>query len=311
MKLFIKRFIVFFGGIVGILIVFLFCWYNYYDFPPPIISNSVAFNAKALFIKKYYNKSSVDVMTLGSSMGLNNVDSGTLVANLNTTKYINISSWGLKIKNLYYLLKIFYKKYTPKIVVISSNYMDFLETNVSIDYRMLEEYLGTEGYLKYYLRNWDFRQSVVDARALKTYRINSNTYESLKFDRYGGIGLSPVNFQITAERWNGYIIKAEKISQEQYKFLDDICGFCYKNKLKCVYVQGPFREGFFSNLRENELNVIKNHIQTIKLIFRKNNTIFINGLEKDWRDALFVDYTHLSSKGSKVFTRYFLEKVDF
>ena len=124
------------------IISFIFWFYGQ---PPKKHSNSVSLNSKINFIKQKYANANLDVLSFGSSMNLNNLNSEAIVENYGK-KYLNISSWGQNMEETYNLMKIFIPYYKPKFVFISSNISDFNKSNKNINYSSIRDYVYNKNF---------------------------------------------------------------------------------------------------------------------------------------------------------------------
>ena len=109
------------------------------DFPGPKVSDSYSFNEKMHFLKK--STIQADVISVGSSMTLNNLNSISVVNNLATESYINTGSWGMTMKDDFTLLKILCGARCLKVLIINSCLADFQQTDKNIDCEILKKYL--------------------------------------------------------------------------------------------------------------------------------------------------------------------------
>ena len=275
--------------IVGVL-------FSYFGQPPMDYSNSVSLNAKINDIRINHPKSNLEVLSFGSSMNLNNLNSNVIVNNFGT-KYLNISSWGQNMQETFNLLQIFVPFYKPKFVLISGNYVDFLSSNKNINYNSIKNYI--------YYKQFNTNINPFNQKSVQFYR-NSNykkrSYQNLSYDEYGGINFFGKGFEIKKSRWNGDKIKKPKLTQ--YKYLDSIINYCKNKQIKLIYSQSPFRHGFISKINTKEQTIINHHIYKLDSILNKNNIYFINSFKIAWPDSLFVDYSHLNKKGSVLYTRF-------
>ena len=305
MRKFLKKLLLFFGAMAIFLIVFFAVWFQYYTAPPPNASNSISLNAKVLFLKNNFSEADIDVLSIGSSMSLNNINTEAFA----DTKYLNASSWGLNMKEIFNLLKIYNIKYNPKTLIISSNLNDFNISQQEIDYTNISEYLSSDNFSITDLKFWSFRQAIQDSRLLSLYKFDNTSYQSLKFDKSGGVNYPATNFHINENRWRGDDLKTYAIDPVQYSYLDSISTFCSSHSIKLIFVQSPFREGYYSKIKEEDLAIIQNHIKKVENTLVNTNTIFVNSVVENWKDSLFVDFTHLNEEGSRVYTEYFLKQV--
>ncbi len=309
MQKFIKK-IIYFVSIFAVLITaFCLFWFQYYSTPLPNLSNSISLNAKVWYLKNISNNTNVNVIALGSSMSLNNINSNAMVKAWGNENYLNVSSWGLNMQENFNLLKLYFKKYNPKTIIISSNYIDFRASHQKIKYNLIHEYLESQNSIGFYFKAWNFKQYIMDSREYGLYKTDRTNYQSLKFDKTGGVNYPKIKFNLNVKRWNGSQIKNEELNPSQYFYLDSIAKFCFNNRINLVFVQSPFRQGYYSKLKPDELTFLNNHNYKVKEILFENNAIFINANNETWDDSLFVDFTHLSEEGSLRYTEYFLNKL--
>ncbi len=312
MNFFLKKLFIFISFFVITFLSIILIWiiYNYpnVDNPAPNFSTSYSLNEKMLFLKK--NKTSIkpEVLSIGSSMSLNNLHSETIVEYLKTKNYLNSSSWGLNIKENYHMLKILVEIYKPKTVISAINLMDFQKSSKTIRYDLIKQYLQSDYSFPYYFEAFNMPYYFQNIKYSNEVRTHENEYEYLGYDKYGAVNYKKANFQIVPERWNGEKILNYKIELAQYQYLDSISLFCEMNGIELYFFHGSFREGYLSNLNQKEQDLIFSHIERIKAILNDNKCNFISAIDTTWKDSLFVDWTHLNSKGAKYFTEYCLKK---
>lgn len=284
----------------------LFVWVLYFGFPPPNFSDSLSFNAKSQFIKKNNFNQKLNVLAVGSSMTLNNINSNSIKRNFGK-RYLNFSSWGQNIEEDYKLIKIFEKHLKPQTIILSSNIMDFNSNLKNIKYEKLESCLFERNQFPPMPSNLKvFSQNSINYH---NYKQNSHIYSYLKFDCFGGVNFTSKDFKITKERWKGNSISKSIIDPAQYRFLDSIASLCDKRNIRFIFIQSPFREGWISHISRDEKEVLKNHIDKLQNILNNNQSIFINTQKRIWNDSLFVDYAHLNKEGSKKYTDLIIEKL--
>lgn len=261
-----------------------------------------------LFVKeKHFD--SVDVLVVGSSMSLNNVNTESVTQHFGKA-YLNLSSWGQNLEEDYRLIKVFAKHLKPRVILISGNYMDFNESPRNIQFDLVEKYVYENSFFSSLYQSLGF-SSFRSSKELYTYRQKSfdHNYEYLGFDANGGVNFDPLKFNISPVRWKGNSIEKFSFSERNYHYLDSISSFCSVNNVLFAYIQTPFRKEYYSLLTENDLNKYRIHTEKIKSVLDKRSQRFINMSDSSWHDSLFVDYSHLNKIGSKKFTDYFLSQI--
>jgi len=277
------------------------------DLPAPNLTPSYSFNDKMQFARK----KKADIIAVGSSMSLDNLNSDVIIKNFKTGSYLNLSSWGLSTKDIFSIIKIYSSIHKPSTIIVASNYIDFQSTDKEFNHKELSNYLeGTTSKLNDFFLNFDvdyyFRFFVYHKFTTTDSKCTSgNTfYESMIYDRYGGISFDPHNFKIDKEIWNK--IDISNLREVSYYYLDSISSFCSQNKIKLLFFQTPMREGIYRNL--NKAWLLK-HISRVKTIILKNNHTFIDGNDRLWPDSLYIDPLHFNANGAREFTEYCFDKM--
>ncbi len=268
--------------------------------PAPNISDSYSFNHKMNFMRNKTAK----ILAIGSSMSMSNINSQVITEKFQTTSYLNYSSWGLNMFDIYRILKIVSKKQTPSTLIISSNIMDFYDNDKKFEQEVLSKFLTEKSTIKYHLTNLNINYYLDNLKQSRNYQNNEN-YQSLKYDQYGGIELNSNHFKIHKDRWNDSAISKD-ISEKKYSYLDSISHYCKGNKIKLLFFQSPFRKEIAQKINST---LLQNHIAKVKYILSKRKHDFIDATEIPWEDSLFVDATHFNSNGAKKYTKFCLDKI--
>ena len=300
MKKFINSLFLFFLILVLPTAALIAVFHKY--IPGPKITNSYSLNEKNKFLQSKKDLQ-VDVLTLGSSIALNNAHSGVIMDLMNTTSYLNTAAWGLRISQMYDITKSLLSDYNPKKVILTANVVDFYPPEIQLDVKDISDFIRSNSTLKYQFRFFEtdyfFRRLYTNRRNFSTNKI----YMSLNFDDYGAVMFQKEGFVKNDERWKK-LIHFKPIRQENYIYLDSLASMFSIKGVEFIYVQTPIREGMLSD--EYSENIII-HIDKIKAILGKYpNTFFVDGTKKVWDDSLFVDTQHLNSVGAEVFSNYFL-----
>ena len=266
--------------------------------PPPRIGNNIGFNDKLLFA----NNKSADHVAIGSSMTLYNINSESVITNLGSDNYLNLASWGLSIEDTYTLLRNYVKFNQPKTVIVSSNLFDFCKKQIQYNPDELEQSL-TCGYPNIlYLKHPEIRYYLSNTAYYKSLKTSKSVYESLVYDKYGGVSYADKLDSYVAEKWNETQDELG-IDPINYSCLDSMAKFAQHQNIRLIFCQSPFREGLYDKIDRSNL---QNHIQKVENIISKYRMEFANATEKRWADSLFIDGTHLTGTGSKLYTDYCL-----
>lgn len=258
------------------------------------ISNSYSFNEKIKWLPK---PEKMKILTIGSSMSLNNISSKEILSGFNTTKYLNLGSWGLKMDDIASLIPLCVQIYKPDIVLCASNIMDFDESDIVFDVNKLKSEFYTKTkvtvfnlFNRYYL----FRT----CQNRKNY-LSNKFYTSLLFDDYGGVALSDSDFNIVDGRWNGKLCYNE-INSSTYESLSKISLYLKENNIKLIFVQTPVRQPLHT---AEYYEKISQHTNKIKKILERDNHLVIDLSTINYPDSYFVDFAHLNIKGADSLTK--------
>jgi hypothetical protein len=74
-----------------------------------------------------------------------------------------------------------------------------------------------------------------------------------------------------------------------------------------LFFQSPYRKGLYSNFDSAKLKLLTDHISKVESILGSYQHTFINANNSLWDDDLFIDGTHFSAEGAKLFTKYCFE----
>ncbi|NNC85003.1 MAG: hypothetical protein HKN75_02910 [Bacteroidia bacterium] len=311
MKSFLKKLVgfLFFAFVIScVLIASIIAYYGTQNLPALNFTDSYSFNEKVLFLKK--QNLNPQVISIGSSMTLNNLHSETVLTELQTNSFANTASWGMNLQEDYRLLKLFDELYDLKKVIIVSNVIDYTQISKRIDFDFIRHYLLHDPTytalslvknldLKYYGKNIKYAQYV---------RNSTNEYEYLGYDPYGMVQLKGENFNINEKRWSHYNLRGNNIREQEYVYLDSISIYCQQNSLELYYFQSPYRDGLKSKFSANEMNVLNAHINRIQSTL-KDNQYFVNSTKSSWNDSLFVDAMHFNEQGAKQFTKFCFDEA--
>jgi hypothetical protein len=309
MTKFIKKLFLF---IILITIILSGAFYYFYkiggdDLPAPNLSNSISFNEKIDFIKDK-DLSKIEYIVLGSSMALNNIDSETMVKYCGEN-FLNLASWGFKISDSNQFVGNLIN-YFPnlKTVILSTNLMDYSDKRlleINIEYskvkRVLNNYLG----IFTYLTNFNLKYFYNNSKENKQRTADNNSYQSLNFDRKGGVVISIKPDKIDPERWSKNL-NDYKISDYEVSNLIELIKILKEKKIELIIAISPLRPG---SQNKEDYDAYTNEINKIQNITVKENVKYINTNDfQIWDDSLFVDYAHLNKFGCSKYTELVISK---
>ena len=267
----------------------------------PVLSDSISFDAKAYELKRV-NLKQVDMMVIGSSVALNDLNSKIITDNF-PVSYYNFGVWSIQIGDDYSLLKHYVLKYKPKYVILPTTMHDFTSVpDASLPYNIdLNDQLL--GY--YYIKNFANLYEIIKRKsALALSRKDNNRYDCLKYDNWGGVELQLTKETISPVRLKEFIGGfPSQNTPAAYQNLVDMAAFLKQNQVKLILIQTPYTHSFVNTVQLQEnVNV---HFNKCKEIVENSGGTYLNyhdffGINDN---GMFVDPSHLSGEGSKLFTR--------
>jgi len=307
MKNFIINFFLFiFAGIItSIIYLFIitdkfFEVYKMKNLAPPNFSNSISFNSKIDFMAQ----KKADVISVGSSMTTNNLHSKVIVDGFNKS-YLNLSSWGMRIKDTYRLIKVYSIYHKPEVIIIASNMVDFQGYYKRFKEEDIVDYIKNKNSILYHVKYFSPIYYAENFTFFYKNTQNRTQYASLLYDDYGAVLFEKESFNISNRRWHNTETNI-KIDIANYQYLDSICIFCLHNKIDFVFVQTPFREGLLDRVPKEEM---QHHIKKCSNIVSQRKHLFINGTSKIWGDTLFTDGIHFNKFGAYLFTQMITDSI--
>jgi hypothetical protein len=277
-------------------------------FKYPILTSSISFDAKQIFIKEKAI-SHTDIMVLGSSMSLNNLSSETVNARLNNKyTYFNFSSWGLLITDIESLLKLYVTKYTPSCIITVSSPCDFeFEKSFEIPGNSeLDNFIKGENYYYLFLKSPQIQRIADRNEKLKISGLIKYDYTSLAYDENGGVTLNVPSDKIDKKRWNRPLFSTTDL---QYSALIRICNWLKEKNIKYIFIQSPVK--IEDSTEANYETLIKNHCEKVKQIIEQSKFTFINFHDSQkYKKSEFNDRFHLNKNAAERLTGEIFDRIN-
>jgi hypothetical protein len=259
----------------------------------PIITNSSLFDYKMFEVQKQHLKK-VELLSIGSSIGLYDVNSGVIVQNFKRS-YYNFSSWGLTMADMNVMLKSFVKDYRPETVLICSSLGDFM----SAPNDSYLNYLNTSSCIRnnfpeyFYCKNYSSIHQII-FRKYNAYR--------LAFDPWGGASLTIDPKDINRDKWNEHFLFPTDYTQSQYMSLDSLSAFLREQKIRFIFAQAPIKASYANTASARQK--IEAHFDRCKSIVEGRGGVYLNYYDTaTFTDRLFFDQSHLQAGGGVILTR--------
>ncbi len=282
----------------------------YHDaIPAPRLSSSESFNEKARWFKSH--KSNCDVLIVGSSMAVNNVD-GLYLSEVLKRNIQNLGSFGMNLSEVSILLNKLPISCRPRQVIVPIFRNDIINKwNKTIDWNRYINYIEGEAYATSYFLNMDLIYYFSTYYKRKIHQRNGNkTYQSLNFDGSGSVMLSSENFNIDSSRWieyqNDRVVKwsqLEGISENISTIVSSVHSF----GAKVVFVKTPLTSASKEFYEKIDSSLWSYFSEIVKI----NGADFIDlNVRMTLGNDYFVDYAHLNEKGARA-VAITLKDLDF
>jgi hypothetical protein len=258
----------------------------------PIITNSTLFDQKMLAFQKHRKK--VLLMSVGSSVGLYELNSKIIVQNFNIP-YYNFSSWGLQITDSRVLLESFVKKYRPKYVLFCSSSGDFVapQNDTYLNYVNASDLIKDDLPELFYFKNYNSIHQVI--------RRKFNTYP-LVLDDWGGASLTVKQNNSNGKNEDPNDVFPTRYTAENYKALHSIGAFLKEQKVAFIFIQAPLNSSYLNT--DDSKRLLSAHFDECKSIVERNGGVYLNYNDPAiFTSDLFIDQYHLRDTGSMIFTR--------
>lgn len=263
---------------------------------PLRFTDSISYDTKLKFLHNDKLFKQADTLIVGSSMGLNNINSSIIAKNTkNIHNVTNISSWGLQTTEVEELLNSIDLK-NIKYVIYSTQMIDFVNPDLKhIDPNQIKEY--TEGSKSY--PNYLHMINIIYLKQIYMYDaeyMNRNKYTYLKFNKYGDVNLDFNTSYINKDRWD--VPDSVILSKECFESLERINKSLKRKNIKLIVAIPPYRKKVL--VKSQKLIIASNDFERkLNAMSKYSNFLFVNLHNQfDSDDSCFVDRSHLNTKGA-------------
>jgi hypothetical protein len=287
-----------------------FCWANTQGrLVAPALSGNVCFDEKLRFLRNRPSKE-CDVLVIGSSMALNNLDSEAMLKHLpQGTQVLNAGAWNMKIGQTRALLESLLRIYRPRIVIFVCGPMDFYLTPFPAQFfdpsEVVQFINGRSWWLPVLMHHFDLQYYVNWSFKIRRSRSSRDEYLSVMFDRWGSIPLEISYPKINWRRWN-LKVEPEQMDPTQYDELARVADLARNRGLNLICVQPPMRQG---SVPASATSVIDEHWRKMEKILAGRGFHLWNFSEIGLSDDYFCDYSHLNNKGAPIFSEMVGRKI--
>ena len=265
------------------------------------LSGNVCFDEKVAFLRHRQSKE-CDVLVIGSSMALNNIDSQALLRHFPAgTRLINAGAWNMKVGQTRALLDCLLKVYRPRTVIYICGTMDFYATPFPaqfFDSGEVVQFINGSFWIPVFLRHFDFEYYMHWSSKVVQSRTSRTDYLSLMFDPWGSIPLDISVPKVDWRRWN-LKVDPKEMDPAQYDELGLIADSVQSRGMDLVCIQPPMKGG---SVPPEASAGVDEHWRRMEAVLAKRGFHLWNLSDIHLSDEYFADYSHLNFKGAPIFS---------
>lgn len=161
----------------------------------PAFSGRISLDEKISWLASHLSNG-CDVLAIGSSMTLTNVNSAVITKAFPGMSYINAASWGMTPRHDLQMLRLLMNYCAPKILILACNLWDFRNDDTAedlFDKNDVENFLNTKDYAWAYLKYFSVDYYWKRAGSIDAMRNEKHRYNTLDFDGHGGAPISYID----------------------------------------------------------------------------------------------------------------------
>jgi hypothetical protein len=287
--------------------ILLYGWWNKTYLPAPRLTPNIAVNEKVDRIVRL-QREGADVLSLGSSMTLNNLASGPVLAHFKGLRYVNAGAWGMGAGELIQFGPMLVERLKPSIVLVAMSPLDMIKgsrlspRDSAAIVRHLDSARPMMGYLwhreaAYYLRQMELNRIRFD---------DPGNYEYLGYDASGAALLQVDPERREQGRYAEVPPSYDKLKQERYEAFARFANYLAERDIRMIVLSSPFREGL-TNEAVNAL-FAQHHARLHGILDPLGHTLLEAG-DRTWPDALYADASHFNADGAQRFTAHCLAQL--
>lgn len=293
-----------------------YCWIYKEYFPAPRLTRNVSLNEQMKRVRKISNghfdhspNGTVNLLAVGSSMSLNNLNSQAVIEHFKDSNYVNVGSWSTRMNQTAKISALLIDILKPRTVLLTSNMEDWMTTPdyFTVDTIMLRDYITEWSTIGSYLRTLRPSYYLREMENNKQRMTDPEYFDFLGFDPWGGASINVPPENVTADREANTVPRPDQIDQSLYEHLEWLAARADSGGIDLIFIQAPYRE----NVQTDELrSLITTHEYRVKNILEAYGHTFISTTDRSWPNELYIDPSHLKAQGAYMFTQYALSKLN-
>jgi hypothetical protein len=295
--------------VVGGPASFLYWAYSQGRLVAPAFTGNVSFDEKVRFLRNSSSKQ-CDVLVVGSSMALSNLESQTMLKHLpKGTRLLNVGAWSIKVGHIRAMLECLLGVYRPDRIILVCGLMDFYRDprpSQFFDAGEVTQFIDGSPYWLSVWRHFDLQYYVKWSFKISQDRSTRRDYYSLMFDACGAVPLDISFPEINPRRWNRKV-EPEQLDPSQYEELGRLADVVRSKGLRLICVQSPLRQG---STPVGATAAVDEHWRRMDEILRSRGFHLFNLNAIGLSDEYFADYSHLNEKGALIFSELVGRELD-
>jgi hypothetical protein len=278
----------------------------------PAISGNASLNRKAEYLRAH--QPLCDLVVLGSSTALNNIDAGLLGRRMGH-RGANLGYWGAAPSESLAMFRELARDCTPRIIVMPLQFYDlYAAWNSDAEIEQVFTYARNRNALAV--------GALYIAKLLPTIReyfgrsarddVERTDYQSLAFGPSGDVLLDCSGFHYDAVRWDGYRKITDrdfegKRMPEELQALDDLLHLARSRGTQAVLVRPPLRVPAERAMKTVPVDWVWEQVARSA---RETGALFLF-VKNDGQfgDDQFVDYSHLNRCGARALTAVVADRM--
>lgn len=299
-------------GIFGGTFLYIYIYAKSYPIP---LFHRISLDAKMMFIRDMVDKTDIDTIIVGSSIGLNNIQGVILEDSSKKVKHVlNLSSFSMEVTHIEQIWELISLFPNVKRIIYLSQSLDFTEESTfeKTDIDFVKDYLdldpkSTNLFYSFYAYKY-FIQCIERRWEWQKKYMAHNKFSNIDFDRTGSAPLHIYGKDIIKSRWiNPYVAKTKDGS---YLSLQRIIKKAEKKNIKFYFVPQPFREALMTEHKHIQENISYYQTRSQNVVLN-NNAYFLNlHTSLQLGDEYFADRMHLNDKGSIIISKAIAKFID-
>jgi hypothetical protein len=297
-------------AILGVPASFFFWAYSQGRLVAPALSGNVCLDEKVRFLRDSPTKQ-CDVLVIGSSMALNNIDSEALLKHLPAgTRFLNAGAYNMKISQTRALLDCLLAVYRPRSVIFVCGLMDFNRTPGPTQFFDTNEVIhfinGSSAWVPTLLRHFDLQYYIDWSFRIPQIRSTRKDYFSVMFDACGSIPLEISFPKVDERRWN-LKVDPQQLDPAEYEELARVADVVRSKGLNLICIQPPMRRG---SVPVGSATAVDEHWRRMERTLASRGFHLWNLNAIGLSDEYFADYSHLNERGVVPFSEMVGRELD-